>query len=94
MKHAPLVWIAALALLAGCETKPVAWEKSGASEATQKDDAQNCHTKARLTPSDRPKPPPSAYGATVALAAEDSRVRFEQEEFRRCMDEKGYKQGR
>jgi len=87
MKHA--LWLCVATLLAACESQPV-WQKAGASEATVKDDTQNCHTKARLTPSSRPQPPPSPYASAVVLSAEDTRLRFEQEEFRQCMEEKGY----
>jgi hypothetical protein len=82
--------LAAAALLAGCETKSPAWDKAGASEATVNEDTANCHSKARVAPSPHPAPPRSAYGASTELNADDARLRFEQEEFRRCMQEKGY----
>ena len=94
MKHTPYLCIAALVALSGCESQPITWQKAGASEATLRDDTQSCHVKARLAPSDRPKPPPSPYAASVALSAADTRERFEQGEFRKCMEEKGYTQGR
>jgi hypothetical protein len=82
--------VAAAALLAGCETKSPAWDKAGASEATVNEDTGSCHLKARVAPSVQPSPPPSAYGASVVLNADDARLRFEQEQFRICMQEKGY----
>jgi len=82
--------VAAAALLAGCEIKSPAWDKAGASEATVNEDTSNCHLKARVAPSPHPAPPPSPYAASVALNADDARLRFEQEEFRNCMQEKGY----
>lgn len=94
MKHAPFFCGTALVVLAGCESQPIAWHKPGASEATVRDDTQSCQIKARLAPSDRPRPPPSPNAATMVLSAEDQRQRFEQGEFRKCMEEKGYTQGR
>jgi hypothetical protein len=88
MKHALYV-VAAAALLAACESAPV-WQKAGASEATMKEDGATCHGKARLAPSTPAKPPPSIYASTMVLDADNERLRFEQEEFRRCMEEKGY----
>ena len=82
--------VAAAALLAGCETKSPAWDKAGASEATANEDTASCHAKARVTPDRYPAPPRSTYTAGVELTADDARLRFEQEEFRRCMQEKGY----
>jgi hypothetical protein len=88
MKHFLSVAVAA-ALLAACESAPV-WKKADASEAMMKDDAYGCHAKVRVSPSTHPKPPPSVYGAATVLDADDARLRYEQEEFRRCMEEKGY----
>ena len=88
MKHLLSIAVAAV-LLAACESAPV-WKKADASEAMMKDDAYGCHAKARVSPSPYPKPPPSPYAAAVVLDADDARLRFEQEEFRRCMEEKGY----
>jgi hypothetical protein len=86
MKH-PLSLLIAAALLAACESKPV-WDKPGASEAVAVEDAQSCHLKARVTPSTRPASPPSPYGGTIPV--EEQRARFERDEFRNCMAEKGY----
>jgi hypothetical protein len=79
----------AAALLAGCESKPVAWQKAGADEATAGRDAQACQMKARTAPSPHPQPPASAYGAQAPLAV-DERGQFERAQFRGCMEEKGY----
>jgi len=81
--------VAATALLAACESTPV-WQKDGADEATRKGDAATCHAKARLAPATRPTPPRSIYASSMVLDADNERLRFEQEEFRNCMDEKGY----
>lgn len=91
MKPAPFFCMVGLT---ACASQPVTWSKPGASDAAVRDDTQSCHTKARLAPSDRPKPPPSPYAASMALSAADTRERFEQGEFRKCMEEKGYTQGR
>lgn len=88
MRHALLV-VTAAALLAACESTPL-WQKAGASDSMRQEDTQACHTKARLAPSTRAKPPPSIYGANMVLDADNERLRFEQEEFRQCMEEKGY----
>ena len=82
--------VAAAALLAGCETKSPAWDRPGASEATVNEDTASCHLKARVAPSPHPAPPRSTYGAGTELNADDARLRFEQEGFRNCMQEKGY----
>jgi hypothetical protein len=89
MKNALLV-VAAAALLAGCETKSPAWAKDGASEAMVNEDTASCHSKARVAPLPYPAPPRSTYTVGAELTADDARLRFEQEEFRRCMQEKGY----
>lgn len=81
--------VVAAALLAACESAPV-WQKDGVSESVRKDDSDSCHTNARLKPTPYPNPPPSPYAATTALNADDARLRFEQEEFRHCMQDKGY----
>jgi hypothetical protein len=77
------------ALLAGCESKPVSWQKAGTNEAMTSQDAQACQMKARAAPSPHPQPSASAYGATAPLAV-DERGQFERAQFRRCMEEKGY----
>ena len=77
-----------LALLAGCSSPT--WQKAGADEAMTTADAQSCSTKARTSPSRHPSPPPSAYGGGSVLALENTRAQFESNEFRGCMQEKGY----
>ena len=81
--------VAAAALLSACESAPI-WQKAGASEATMKEDGATCHANARIAPSPRARPAPSIYAGTMVLEADDARLRFEQEEFRQCMEEKGY----
>jgi hypothetical protein len=92
MKYASTV--VALVLLAACASKPITWQKAGAAEATLADDTHGCHSTARHAPSPYPIAPRSAYATTGALSGEDTRMRFEQEEFRRCMEGKGYSQTR
>ena len=79
----------AAALLAGCESKSVAWQKAGADQAMTGQDAQACQMKARTAPSPHPQPPASTYGAPAPLAV-DERGQFERAQFRSCMEDKGY----
>ena len=88
MKNFSYLFLAA-ALLAGCESRPVAWQKAGADEAMAGQDAQACQMKARTAPSPHPQPPASAYGAPAPLAV-DERGQFERAQFRSCMEDKGY----
>ena len=85
----PTLLYVTLAALAGCGSSP-AWQKAGADEATTTADGQSCGTKARTAPSRHPSPPPSAYGGPSVLALESTRAQFESNEFRGCMQEKGY----
>jgi hypothetical protein len=88
MKNFSYLFLAA-ALLAGCESKSVAWQKAGADEAMTGQDAQACQMKARAAPSPYPQPPTSAYGAPAPLTV-DERGQFERAQFRGCMEDKGY----
>ena len=92
MKNFSYLCLAA-ALLAGCESKSVAWQKAGTDEAMTGQDAQACQMKARTAPSPYPQPPASAYGAPAPLAV-DERGQFERAQFRGCLEEKGYSQAR
>lgn len=92
MKNLSYLFLAAV-LLAGCESKSVAWQKAGADQAMTGQDAQACQMKARTAPSPHPQPPASAYGAPAPLAV-DERGQFERAQFRGCMEEKGYSQTR
>jgi hypothetical protein len=84
----PGTFCISVVLLAGCSSPT--WQKSGADEAMTAADAQSCSTKARTAPSRYPSPPPSAYGGPNVLALESTRAQFESNEFRGCMQEKGY----
>jgi hypothetical protein len=88
MKAIPVVMICAL--LAACESKPLAWQKAGMSDTDRSGDAQACSLKARTAPSLYPATPQSAYAAPVSLSVDDTRAQFELAEFGRCMEEKGY----
>ena len=88
MKAIPAVMICAL--LAACESKPLAWQKAGPSGADRSGDAQACSVKARTAPSLYPASPQSAYAARAALSVDDTRAQFELAEFGRGMEEKGY----
>jgi hypothetical protein len=88
MKHAPYLCVT-LALLAACQSKPLLWDKPGASEASRKDDLDACHLQAMTSPQVRPTPS-SAYGATTALSVDESRAWQERLVRDECMAGKGY----
>ena len=81
-------WLALLAL-AGC-AQPSHWDKPGGTEAALKGDTDSCYQQARVSPSTRPAPPPSAYGSTVAFSAEETRLRHERDMYDQCMAGRGY----
>ncbi len=83
-----LGWLAPLALVACAQ--PAQWDKPGGSEATLKDDTENCYQQARVSPSRRPAPPPSAYGASPGVLTEDTRLRHERDVYEQCMEKQGY----
>jgi len=81
-------WLALLAL--GACAQPSHWEKPGGSEAALKDDTDGCYQQARVSPSTRPAPPPSAYGSSFGFSVEETRLRHERDVYERCMGDRGY----
>lgn len=75
--------------LAACA--PAQWEKPGANAATVKQDGDACRSRARL---ESPPPfatnPPSTSVASPTLNREEQLASYENEQFQKCMREKGY----
>ena len=84
-------WLAS-ALLAACASQAT-WEKPGATEATLKDDSQQCRVQASLAPSPQqyaPAPTGSATVTTGILSRQEQLAVNEAEQFQKCMTAKGY----
>ena len=85
------VWPAS-ALLVACASQAT-WEKPGATEATLKDDSQQCRVQASLAPSPQQHAPAPAGSATVTtgiLSRQEQLAVNEAEQFQKCMTGKGY----
>jgi len=83
-------WLAALALVAGCQA-PAGWQKDGASEAMLQADSDDCRSQARTTPLELNLPTQPSSSMTERTmdrsrdaGSQDTRV------FQRCMEKKGY----
>jgi hypothetical protein len=84
-------WLAS-ALLAACASQAT-WEKPGVTEATLKDDSQQCRVQASLAPSPQqyaPAPTGSATVTTGILSRQEQLAVNEAEQFQKCMTGKGY----
>jgi hypothetical protein len=83
-------WLAALALLAGCQA-PAGWQKDGASAAMVQADSDECRSQARTAPLPMnlpTQPSPSMteqpMDRTREVGTQDTQM------FQRCMEKKGY----
>ena len=80
--------------LAACAPAGQQWEKAGATEATAREELEQCRQAARFAPMPTPTgvlPPPSTATTTRALTPEEEFALNEAEAFQRCIHDKGYR---
>lgn len=76
-------------LLVACANAPH-WEKSGASETAMADDLQQCRVAARLSPSPHIGGSTPLSSATPLMDRTQERDAQEEQQIRKCMQDKGY----
>ena len=85
-------WLLSALLAAACASQ-ASWEKPGATEATLKEDSEQCRVQASLAPSPQqyaPVPTGSATVTTGILSRQEQLAVNEAEQFQKCMAGKGY----
>ena len=85
----PSLWLA-IPLLAACTGNAPTWQKAGASESAVNEDLQNCRVQVRISPDPSVLAAPVKGSGTPMIDRGQERDAKEEQQIRKCMQDKGY----